>query len=97
MIESIRTEAKTKAASWAAFALSLAGLSLLGTVSTDYVHALPDWAEVPAYSLIGAAVVWLTAFNTRHKPSSLSPSAVDAFRNGLGRRPGYNAPERDHV
>jgi phosphate/sulfate permease len=80
MIESIRTETKTKAASWAAFALSLAALTLLGTVSTDYVHALPDWAEVPAYSLLGTAVIWLTAFNTKHKPASLSPSAVEALR-----------------
>lgn len=80
------TEVKTKAASWAAFLISLAGLSLLGTVSTDYVHALPDLLEVPAYSLLATVGVWLAGFNARHKPANMSPSAVEALRVRMGER-----------
>jgi hypothetical protein len=73
-------ELKTKAASFAAFVVSLAGLTLLSSVDSDMIKSLPDWLETPAYSLLASALVFLTAFNTKHKPGKLSLSAIRAAR-----------------
>lgn len=73
-----RTERKTKAASVATFVGSTVLLSVLATVDTDMINQLPDWLEVPAYSLIVSAVAWLTGHQTRHRPGSMSRSAVEA-------------------
>lgn len=71
-------ERKTKLASFAAFVVSLLGLTLLSSVDTDLIKSLPDWLETPAYSAVAAAVVFLTAFNTKHRPGQLSLSALRA-------------------
>ena len=71
-------ETKTKMASLAAFIVSTIGLSWLASVDTDMINSLPDWLEAPAYGLVAAAVVYLTAFNTKHKPGKLSLSALRA-------------------
>lgn len=71
-------ETKTKLASFAAFVVSLAGLTLLSSVDSDMIKSLPDWLETPAYSLLASGIVFLTAFNTKHKPGKLSVSAVRA-------------------
>jgi hypothetical protein len=75
-----KTETKTWAATLAAFVLSLAGLTVLTSVDSDMIKSLPDWLETPAYSLLSAAIVYLTAFNTAHKPGQLSLSALKAAR-----------------
>lgn len=75
-----KTELKVKAASWAAFIVAGVGLSVLGAVSTDFVPALPDLLEAPAYALIASAVVWLTGYQTRNRPESLAPSTRAAVR-----------------
>jgi hypothetical protein len=71
-------ELKVKAAAWAALLLTLAGESLLAGTVTDFVPSLPDWVEVPAYSLITAATVFLAGFRTRNVTGRLSPSTVEA-------------------
>jgi hypothetical protein len=71
-------ETKTKLASFAAFAVSAIGLSWLSSVDTDMIKSLPDWLETAAYSAVAAGVVFLTAFNTKHKPGKLSLSAIRA-------------------
>lgn len=74
-----KTELKVKAASWATFLVSLAGLTLLQSTATDMVADLPDWLETAAYSLLLAATTWLTGYNTRTRPDGLSQSTVDAI------------------
>lgn len=78
------TETKTWAATFAAFIVSLAGLTLLSSVDTDMIKSLPDWMETGAYSLIAGATVWLTSYNTAHKPGKLSLSALRAARASRG-------------
>jgi len=78
-----KTEIKVKAASYATFFMALAGLTFLGTTATDYVHALPDWIEVPAYSLLTTAVTFVSGYYTRSKPSALSDSTIEAARKWL--------------
>jgi len=75
------TETKTWAATFAGFVLSLAGLTLLSSVDTDMIKSLPDWLETGAYSALAAATVWLTGYNTKHKPGKLSLSALRAARS----------------
>ncbi|HEU4754014.1 MAG TPA: hypothetical protein VFU47_12970 [Armatimonadota bacterium] len=72
------TERKTKASALAAFVVALVGLSVLSSSSTDMIAALPDWLEAPAYSLVSAAIVWLSGYVTSHAPDRLSRSAVEA-------------------
>lgn len=78
-----RTEIKVKAASYATFAVALVALTFLGTTATDYVHSLPDWLEVPAYSLLGTAVTWASGYYTRNKPEALSESTIRAAQEWL--------------
>jgi hypothetical protein len=80
------TEVKVKAATWGAFALTLVGMVALSTTVTDFVPALPDWLEAPAYSLITALGTWLAGYNTKNKPESLSPSTVEAIKEWLRQR-----------
>lgn len=90
--EDSKTELKVKAASYATFALSLVALAFLGTTATDYVHALPDWAEVPSYSLLGSLVTFVSGYYTRNKPEHLSESTIIAVQNWLrGRMPRNSA------
>ncbi len=71
-------ETKTKVASFAAFAVSAIALSWLSSIDTDMIKSLPDWLETTAYSALSAAIVFVSAYNTKHKPGSLSLSALRA-------------------
>lgn len=84
--EDSQTEIKVKAASYATFAVSLVALAFLGTTATDYVHALPDWLEVPAYSLLGTLVTFVSGYYTRSKPEALSESTLLAAQKWLRAR-----------
>lgn len=79
-------EIKTKAATLAAFVISGAMLGWLAQEGPLFIGALPDWAEVPIGGAVASLVVWLTAFNTRHRPDAMSPSAVSAVMR-RGARP----------
>ncbi len=81
-----KTEIKVKAASYATFAASLVALAFLGTTATDYVSALPDWLEVPAYSILGTAVTFVSGYYTRSKPTALSESTIIAVQKWLRER-----------
>lgn len=81
-----KVEWKVKAAAYATFALSLAATAFLSTTATDFVHALPDWVEVPAYSLLLAAGTWLAGFSARTRPADLSPSTIEAVQAWLKAR-----------
>ena len=81
-----KTELKVKAAAYATFALALAATAFLGTTATDYVHALPDWLEVPAYSLLLSAGTWVAGYSKKNQPNDLSPSTIDAARVWLEKR-----------
>ena len=77
-------EWKTKAQSIATFVVATAGLSWLATNSTDLVHALPDWAEVPAYAAVAALTGLLTGYVVKHRPDAMSASAIAALmRRGV--------------
>ncbi len=80
-----KTELKVKAATWAAFLTSLAGLTLLGTTATDFIDALPDWAEVAVYSLLSPVVTWLAGYNARNRPEQLSDSTISAIEGWMRR------------
>lgn len=80
------TELKVKGAALAALLVSLAGTSFLAVTATDYVHALPDLLEAPAYSLIASGLVWLTGFRTRNVAGKLAPSTVAAVEREVGKR-----------
>jgi hypothetical protein len=71
-------ELKVKSAAWAALLVTLAGETILGTTVTDFVPSLPDWLEVPAYSLITSGVVFLAAFRRKNVAGKLAPSTIEA-------------------
>jgi hypothetical protein len=71
-----KTEAKTTAATWASFLASGAALALLQGLD---LSGLPGWAVVPAGMVLTSGITWLVAYNTAHKPSKLSISAVRAM------------------
>jgi len=80
-----KTEWKVRAATWAAFLSSLAGITALQATVTDMVPTLPDWLETPAYSLLIAAATWLAGYNTRTRPDSVSESTRDAIAEWMRR------------
>lgn len=73
-------EWKTQASAIATFLVASAGLAWIGTESSDFVHGLPDWLEVPAYGAIAALASLLAGYVARHKPEALSSSAIAALR-----------------
>lgn len=75
-----KIEWKTKVQAWATFILATAGLSWIGTESSDYVHALPDALEVPAYAALAALAGLLAGYVAKHKPGQMSESALTALR-----------------
>jgi hypothetical protein len=81
-----KTELKVRAAAWTTFVLSLTATTFLGTTATDYVHALPDWLEVPAYSFLLSAGTWVAGYVRKSSPADLSPSTIDAVRVWLEKR-----------
>jgi hypothetical protein len=80
------TEVKVKASAIAALVVSLVGTTILGTTVTDYVPALPDLLEAPAYSVIAAAMVWLAGFRARNVAGKLAPSTVQAVEEQVAKR-----------
>lgn len=80
----VKTEAKVKAASWASFLGSLALLSVLGIMETDYVEPLPDLVEVPVWAALVSLATWVSGYATKHRPASMSDSAVEAVRKRMG-------------
>jgi hypothetical protein len=65
---------------------ALAGSIFLSTTATDYVHALPDWAENIVYPALVAGVTFVSGRAARTKPDYLSPSTVEAVETWLRRR-----------
>lgn len=80
------TEAKVKAGALMALAVGLIGQGLLAGTVTDYVPALPDFVEVPAYSLIASALVWIAGFVRSSVAGKLAPSTVAAVEAELHNR-----------
>lgn len=68
-----------------ALVVGLVGQGTLAGTVTDYVPSLPDFIEVPAYSLIATALVWLAGF-VKKNTGSLAPSTVEAVESELRRR-----------
>lgn len=81
-----KVELKVKAAAWATFALSLAASTFLATTATDFVSALPDWLEVPAYSLLLTAGTFVAGYQKRSQPAALSASTIEAVQAWLRAR-----------
>jgi hypothetical protein len=84
-IKKYGTEAKVKASALGTFLIALVGTSWLGTTATDYVHALPDALEAPAYSLIAAGVSFLFGWSKKNT-GGLSPSTFETVEAYLRRR-----------
>lgn len=78
-----KIELKVKAATWATFLLALAGTTLLSTTATDYVPALPDWLEAPAYALLLSAGTLLGGYLKRSRPENLSDSTISAVQKWM--------------
>lgn len=80
-------ETKVKAATWASFLVSLAGLSVLETTATDLVNALPpglNWLAPIAGAAILAASTYLAGYNTRTAANGkISASTRDAVRKWM--------------
>lgn len=81
-------EAKVKASALASFAVIAVLTGWLSTTATDFVSTLPDWAEVPALSLIGSAVVFLSGYSKKTSEGTVAPSTKDAVERWLRER-GY--------
>lgn len=81
-----KTEAKVKAATWAAFAVSLLGTTVLEWIATDLVPALPNslnWLVPIVSAALTAALTFVSGYATRTKPDSISQSTVDAVKKWL--------------
>ena len=86
---STKPEAKVKAATWAAFAVSLLGTTLLEWTATDLVPALPNnlnWLTPIVSAALAAAGTFVAGYYTRTKPESISQSTVDAIKKWLKER-----------
>jgi predicted cation transporter len=84
-----KTEAKVKAATYAAFAVSLLAAPVLEWTSTDLIPALPNslnWAVPIAGAALTSAITWVSGYMKRTRPDSLSQSTVDAVQRWLRER-----------
>lgn len=84
-----KTELKVKAATWAAFAVSLVGLSLIETFSADIINALPNslnFLTPVVGSAIAAGLTWLAGYQARNTPENLSPSTVQAVKDYVAKQ-----------
>lgn len=86
-----KTEAKVRAATWAAFAVSLVGTTILEWTSTDLIPALPNslnWLVPIVGAALTAAITWVGGYLKRSRPDALSDSTVAALQQWLrGRLP----------
>lgn len=80
------TETKVKAGALAALIVGVIGQGILGVYATDFVPALPDVFEVPAYSLIASAAVWVAGWTRRSTAGRLAPSTIEAVGSELRKR-----------
>jgi hypothetical protein len=78
-----KTEWKVKAAALGTYLSALAGSIVLSTTATDYVSALPDWAENVIYPAIVAGVSLLAGRAAKTKPDYLSPSTIAAVEKWI--------------
>jgi len=81
-----KTEWKVRVATAATFLAALAGSIFLSTTATDYVHALPDWAENLAYPAVLAGITWLSGRAAKTKPEYISASTADAVEKAIRKR-----------
>lgn len=83
-----KTEWKVRVATLGTWLAAVAGSVVLSTTATDYVQALPDWAENIIYPSLVAGVTWLSGRAASTRPDYLSPSTVTAVEAWLrGRAP----------
>lgn len=84
-----KTEAKVRAATWAAFAVSLVGTTILEWTSTDLIPALPNslnWLVPIVSAKLTAAITWVGGYLKRSRPDALSDSTVAAIQQWLRER-----------
>lgn len=81
-----KTEVKVKAATIGAYLASTAGLIFLSNTATDFVKALPDWAETIVYPMIPAAITYLAGYQAKSKAGALAQSTIDAARAWIAQR-----------
>jgi hypothetical protein len=81
-----KTEWKVRAATLATYLAALAGSIFLSTTATDYVHALPDWAENIVYPALLAGVTYLTGRAAKTKPNYISASTAEAVEKAIAAR-----------
>jgi hypothetical protein len=81
-----KTEWKVRAATVATWLAAQAGSIFLSTTATDYVHALPDWAENIVYPSLLAGITFLTGRAARTRPDYISASTADAVEKAIRQR-----------
>lgn len=73
-----RTEIKVRAAALATFAGATAGVTILQTLSPNWIANLPLWLQAPAAGVVLGAVAWLTGRAAKTRPGYISQSTIDA-------------------
>jgi hypothetical protein len=84
-----KIEAKVKAATWAAFAVSLLGTTVLEWAATDLIPALPNslnWLVPIVSAALTAGLTFASGYLKRSRPDSISESTVDAVKKWLRER-----------
>lgn len=81
-----KTEWKVRVATAATYFSALAGSIFLSSTATDYVHALPDWAENLVYPAVLAGITWLSGRAAKSKPGYISASTADAVEAAIRKR-----------
>jgi hypothetical protein len=81
-----KTEWKVRVATAATYLGALAGSIFLSSTATDYVHALPDWAENLVYPALLAGITWLSGRAAKSKPGYISASTAQAVEKAIRQR-----------
>lgn len=81
-----KTEWKVRVATLGTYLAALAGSIFLSTTATDYVHALPDWAENLVYPAVLAGITWLSGRAAKSKPGYISASTAEAVEVAIRKR-----------
>lgn len=83
-------ELKVKAGALGSYVAAAAGMVILGSTVTDFIHSLPDVVETVLYPIVPAAASLLAGYLRSNKPDYLSQSTIDAasawLRDHLPRR-----------